>query len=87
MELMCEFETVDLGDESIVVPIGCPAGVMHGVIRMNGSAIEILEIIKNADTFEDIISELSNRYENDVETLEEYVIEFLKELQDFGFIK
>ncbi len=81
MRMKCEFEAVDMGSEIIAVPVGEGADQIHGVLKLNKSALEIVEMLRNDTTTEEIINQLVAKYGNETSTLSEYVrdtIEVLK---------
>ncbi len=87
MKLKYEFETVDMGDEIILVPVGEGAKQVHGVVKLNESGLEIVNLIKDGTGEEDIVNKLAARYENSREDLLRYVRDVLKPLKENGLIE
>ncbi len=87
MKLKYCFETVEMGDEIICVPVGDAADQVHGVIKLNKSGLEIIELLKEETTEEEIVSKLSEKYENRKENLMQYVSNAVNTLRDAGMIE
>lgn len=49
MQLKYMFETIELGDQIIAVPIGQPLDEYHGVLKLNETAAVIFNLL-NKDT-------------------------------------
>ena len=73
MKLKYTFEAVDLGDEKILVPVGEDAAQVKGVFKMNPEGAEIVELLKNEVTEEQIVEYLEKKYENDRDSLQRNV--------------
>ena len=86
MKLRYTFDTVEMGDEIICVPVGDGADQIHGVVRLNKSGLEIMELLKNEITLEQIVDELAARYNNDREELLDRVQNVIDTLQNAGII-
>lgn len=82
MKLKYIFETVDMGDEFIAVPVGDNAEQIHGVLKLNKAGNEILSLLNNDTTEEQIVELLSEKYENNNKELTAYVNKFIRFLQD-----
>ena len=86
MKLKCEFEIVDMGDEWVAVPVGQDADNVSGVVKLNSTGKEILELLKVVDTEEGLLSVLNKRYDNDSEELKNLVHAFLVHLGQMGIL-
>lgn len=73
MKLKCLFESIEMGDEIIMVPVGNKADQVHGVLKLNESGQQILEMMANDTTEKEIVDILVKKYENDRLNLEDYV--------------
>ncbi len=62
MKLKYEFEVMDMGDEFAAVPVGEQADELHGMLRLNADAVEMLELVRTKDTPEEILETLCTRY-------------------------
>jgi len=86
MKLKYTFEYLELDDYIIAVPVGDTSNKFHSVIKMNKSALEILELFNKDVTVEDVISKLKKKYGND-ETIELYVNESIGYLMKEGVLE
>ena len=86
MKLKYTLETVDMGDEIIVIPIGEGASEVHGILKINKEGREILDLLKEDTTEETIIFTLSKKYENDHKELERYVHKAIEMLSSNGLL-
>ena len=73
MKLRVSFEIVDMGNESVAVPVGPGADQIHGVVKLNSEGREILELLKKDITENEIIDVLSSKYENNRDDLADSV--------------
>ena len=69
MKLKYSFETVEMGEKIIIVPVGEGATQIQGILRLNKEGLEVLNLIKTHTSIEQIISTLADKYENDREQL------------------
>lgn len=67
MKLKYSFETMELDNETIAVPIGAGSQEFRGVVKLNESALEIFNLLKEETTEEAVITALQQRYGNDPE--------------------
>ena len=86
MKLKYTFEAVDMGDEIVCVPVGEGASEMHGVLKINKEGQEILELLKEETTEEQIVNTLAAKYQNDRTVLIEYVRNTIDSLRGAGLI-
>ena len=87
MRLKSSFETVDMGDEIICVPVGEGSEKIKGVLKVNQEGAEILEMLTTEISKKDIVNRLIEKYENDRSSLESYVDIFLGNLIKLGLIE
>ena len=87
MKVKYEFDSVDMGDEIVLVPIGEGAGKVGGVVKLNASAFEIVNLIKTNTTEEDIVNMLALKYENSRTDLQRYVRNVIKTMMESGLIE
>ena len=87
MKLKYTFESVEMGDEYIYVPVDMANNQMHGVIKLNKSGLEIAELLKEQTTEEGIIEALAAKYDNSREALTSYVQKVLNVFRDAGAIE
>lgn len=86
MKLKYEFETTELGDEIIAVPVGDNAMGFKGVLKLNPSAAAILRLLKEDTTVEQVVSSLVEEYEGGKEELTAFVEKFVGKLEDEGLL-
>ncbi len=86
MKLKYTFENVDMGDEIVSVPVGDHADDVHGVLKMNESGKEIIELLQEETTEEKILDYLDSKYENNREELAANVKEVIAKLREAGLI-
>lgn len=85
MKLKYSFEMMELDDRMVAVPVGDSAQEFRGVIRLNDSAAEIFDLLKQETTEEGIITELKKRY-GDEPNIPDFVHEFLETLDGEGVL-
>ena len=87
LKLICTFEVVEMGDEIVYVPVGDKADEVHGVLRLNKEAFEIIKYLESDVSEEQIVNVLESKYENERSELEKYVHEVVTTLREAGLIK
>jgi len=86
MKLKYLFESVDMGDEIIAVPVGDNASEIRGVIKLNKEGFEIFELLKYETTEAAIVDTLCAKYENRREQLTDYVHKIIHTFTEVGII-
>ena len=84
MKLKGTFEPVDMGDEIVMVPVGKTAGKVQGIVKLDPGGKEILDLLTAYDDEDEVVRELSKKYENDAKTLKAYVSKVAAVLRDNG---
>ena len=87
MKLKYRFEIVDMGDETVFVPVGKNAKEVHGVLKLNSSGKEIVSLLVNDTTEESIVNMLTEKYGNEHEELVSYVHNTIAYLRKAGLIE
>ncbi len=87
MKLKGTFEPVDMGDEIVMVPVGNNNGKVQGIIRLDLAGKEILDLLTAYDNEDEVVRVLSEKYENDAETLKAYVGKVAAMLRDNSLIE
>ena len=82
MKLKYSFENVDMGNEFVSVPVGNGANNVHGVIKLNQEGLEILEMLKEDITEQQIVERLAEKYGNDWATLTKWVKKVIETLRE-----
>lgn len=86
MRLKYTFETMELGDQIVVIPVGDGASNFHGVIKVNEVGAKILKYLSE-DLSEDVIIErLIEEYDAPLEVLQESVRCFLSSFEEKGML-
>ena len=86
MRAKYNFEIVDMEDSFIAVPVGRNAGSMQGVLRMNKTGKDILEMLIEGKTLDEIEGLLAGQYEDDRMLLKTYVCEVIEYLHNKGIL-
>lgn len=83
MKLKNTFITHNSGDEQLMISAG---GDFNGMVRSNSTAGEIIDLLKNEITREQIIATMADRYEVELAVLERDVDKVLASLRSIGAI-
>ena len=86
MIINCAFESVDMGDEFILVPVGDSASNVQGVIKLNSSGKEIADLLFAGLNEKAVVERLSVKYDNDVGEIGKFVAQTLTALEEAGAI-
>lgn len=86
MKLKYTMENVELDGEQIAIPVGESAAQLHSMLRLNETASDILALLKEETTEENIVREMLLLYETDEETMKAAVRTFLDKLNDAGLL-
>lgn len=81
MRLKYDFEIVDMGNEFISVPVGESSRNLHGVIKLNKEGVEIFKLLQTDISEVSIVDILSAKYENDRESIANYVHKTIENLR------
>lgn len=69
MRLRYSFETMELDDRLVAVPVGDHANEFHGVVKLNEVAAFIFELLKDDTTEEAIVDALEKEFDASRSTL------------------
>ncbi len=86
MHLKCDFEVMELNEEKIAVPVGENAAAFNGVIKLNDTAVSILNLLKKETSAEAIVDALLAEYDADRDTVEKDVEKYIVEFTNAGVI-
>ena len=86
MKVQYSFETVDVGDEFIAVPVGENASEIHGIVKMNTEGKEIFDLLTKGLNEEEIVNVLLDKYDNDKDKIVEYVHNVIIDLKEHGLL-
>ena len=85
-KLKYTFETMELDDRIVAVPVGNGAQEFRGVIKLNQSAAEILNLLKQDTTEDTVVAVLKKKYDNDP-SIAEYVHEAVEYFKTEGVLE
>jgi hypothetical protein len=74
MKLKYEFITTEIGDHTVAIPVGEAAQLFNGVMHINDSAKEILTLLSEDITYQQIIEKLTQKY---IESTKEEIVGFV----------
>ena len=86
MKLKYTFEILELEDDVVAVPIDTSDAGLSGVLKLNKEGAEIITLLTEDTDENTIIKTLSEKYENDLDTLTKYVNEFVSKLKSKGLL-
>ena len=86
MKLDPEFLMQEVGDDSVLVPVGAAGQRFKGVIRLNSTASFIVEHLKDGATRDELIAALGEEYEGDAEMFGKSVDATIASLREAGAI-
>ena len=86
MRLVFDFEIVDMGNEIIAVPVGNNAKEISGVLKLNKTGLEVLQLLKEGRTSDDIITLLSSKYDNEHIEIKRMVEKYIDNLVELGLL-
>ena len=87
MNIKYSFESVDMGNEFILVPVGDNAKQIQGVLRTNEAGNKIMQLLTQGMNEEAAVDALAKEYDNDRETLASYVRSVIGVLRDNHIIE
>ena len=86
MKLKCALENIELDDEMIAIPVGNGAENLHAMLRINETASDILALLKEETTEEEVVREMLKIYNTDEATMTKSVHAFLEKLSAAGVL-
>ena len=88
MKLKYEFETMEMDDQVVAVPVGDEAeNALHGIIKLNDSAAAIFELLKKETTEDAIVAAMKKEYDAVEPKIREYVRGFIDYLDGQGLLE
>ena len=81
------FESIDMGDEIVAVPVGKGTEKVQGILRLNKEGKEILDLLKSDISEDEILRYLLGKYETDAETLKQYINKVINLLRSRDLIE
>ena len=87
MKLKYSFENMELDDYVLAVPVGNDAQNFRAAIRLNSSAVEIFDMLKEETSEDEIVSALVKRHGDDRVEVAGFVHEFIEGLKKVAIIE
>lgn len=88
MKLKYEFVITEIDEQSVAIPVGDTAEEFNGIIHLNDTAKEIVEMLANDTSLEEIVNQLYKKYsESPKEEIKEYVGNFIQSLKNENLIE
>ena len=73
-----------VGSDTVAVPVGAAAERLHGIVRLNETAVDILDCLKTETTEAEIVEKMLDRYEAGRDEIAAGVAETLRKLREIG---
>ena len=86
MKSKYKFEILELDDDVVAVPTETNAAGLHGVLKLNKEGAEILRLLADETDENTIVRILSEKYDNDLDSLSEYVHSFVSKLKSYELL-
>ena len=86
MKAKYSFEIMDLDDGLVAVPVGDEAEQFHGVLKVNETAVDILKLLEEETTEDEIIEKLLEEYNGSREEIASCVHEYIEKLISEGVV-
>ena len=87
MKLKYTFETVEIADETVAVPVSANAEELPAVLHLNETASFILDHLREDTTEEALLAAVQKEYEGDPEQIRQAVHDLLTTLRENGIIE
>ncbi len=87
MRLKYDFETMQLDDWIVAVPVGESASEFQGVVKLSDTAAVIFELLKKGVCFEEIVDELSRQFDAPREVLAKDVTRLIEDFTEKGLLE
>ena len=87
MKFKYEFVTMESDVRTLVFPVGDGSSEFHGMLKVNDSALEILNLLKEHTTEEKIVDALAADYDTPREEIETFVKEYIARLRASNLIE
>ena len=87
MKLKQMYETMDLDDQVIAIPLGDREDGYHGVVKLNETGAFIFNLLRKEISEEEIIQAVQREYNAQVEKVCDDVRECIEALQSKGLLE
>lgn len=87
MKLKYDFVITDMGEEFDAVPVGKNAVEFHGMLRLNQTGAELLELLKNETDPNVLLAEMMKKYpDSPKDDIGAFIADFLNHLIAEGIL-
>lgn len=86
MRLKDDFILHNTGDDFVIIATGEAAKNFNGMIKLNNMGGEIVTLLKNEITEEEVVKAIVDKYEVDYDTAKEDITNLLSSLRKVGII-
>ena len=86
MRLKDDFILHNTGDDFVIIATGEAAKNFNGMIKLNNMGGEIVTLLKNEITEEEVVKAIVDKYEVDYNTAKEDITNLLSSLRKVGII-
>lgn len=86
MRLKDDFILHNTGDDFVIIATGEAAKNFNGMIKLNNMGGEIVTLLKNEITEEEVVKAIVDKYEVDYDTAKEDITNLLNSLRKVGII-
>lgn len=87
MKLKNTFELMELDGSNIAVPVGEGAESFKGIIKMNETAKDIFEFLKEETTLDQVVEKMCEIYSGDKDSIRKATEETINTFVNAGFIE
>lgn len=87
MKLKYNFETMEMDDQVVAIPVGDDAGTdFRGIVKLNESGAVIFDLLREETTVEEVVEALAKDYDTPKEEIRRHVREFVDYLAGQGVL-
>lgn len=87
MKLKYNFAVQKVTDFWAAVPVGRDARIYKGVISLNETARDMMELLREDITEDQLVAKMQQEYDIDEPTLRQHVKDFIAKLQEAGVLE
>lgn len=87
MRLKYQFETMELEDQTIAVPVGEKANEFHGVVKLNETSAQLFQLLQSETTEEKVVDTMADMYNVSRTAITADVKKFIDELTEKGLLE
>lgn len=86
MKMKAGFVMREVAGQYVVIAIGEASKTFHGMIKLNSTGKDIWEAVQDGLTEEQIVARLQDKYQVELEQVEQDVREFLDSMRKVGIL-